>query len=292
MLARPPGQRPFILENLSPDGAQARLLLLFLSPSFIAQMANFLEIPPSWGSCCMGRPWSAGLRLQRLHGCQLLHQNTERAEELFLEIVGQVLDMLRLRRQALRNLTGFKEQTISYLLPRLMQPRQFIEAHYREPIKARHAAQQVALSEYHLARLFKAAFGVTVHQYVLRLRLNEARRLLEFSDRSVTNISLAVGYSSLSAFNHAFRGRFGIAPPSIGLEPEQERIRWKEPWLPRVGSRRTGLSGEKRGPGDPLSQTGLCALVHKAVQLDLEAQGEIERLPRRSPIRLRWGPVE
>ena len=199
--------------QLSSDTMNSQVLILMLSPSFIADMADFLNIPPNFQDILYGIPLSKGDEIsQLLQSLATAIHNPEDTEELLFEVVGQVLQLLRLRHQTLQSLTSHKHSTIADLLPILLEARQFIESHYLEPIKTRHVADHVALSEYHFTRLFKTAFDVTVHQYVIRLRLDEARRLLESSDKRVTDIALDVGYNSLSAFIHAFRTNCRMTP--------------------------------------------------------------------------------
>lgn len=215
-LTRPSEAQLYVLENLRPNDSDSALLVLLLSPGFIEDMAKFLGIPADLGYLLHAIPLPHGDTLSRL--LQLLAStlqatpDRDEAEELFMEVVGQVLRLLRLRHDAMASLTGHKKNTVHDLLPRLLQARQFIEARYLEPIKTQSVAQHVALSEYHFARLFKTAFDITVHQYVVRLRLDKARHLLEASEMRVTDIALTIGYKSLSAFIHAFRRHFGMTP--------------------------------------------------------------------------------
>lgn len=212
-LTRPPDGYPLTIENLSPNSADSRVLVLLLSPDFIADMADFLNILPNFADLLHAVPLFKGDALSRLLQVltNTLHDREE-TEDIFLEVVGQLLNLLRLRHQVLVGLFTHKQPTIDDLLPRLLQARQFIEAHYLQPIKIHDVAAYVSLSEYHFARLFKAAFDVTIHQYVLHLRLDEARHLLETSQMRVTDIAMSVEYNSLSAFIHAFRKYFGRTP--------------------------------------------------------------------------------
>ncbi len=154
---------PFALQNSHPETPDPRLLLLFLSPGFIAEMADFLSIPASLGRLLHALPLLQGDAISPL--LQLLaadhtQRNRQEIEELFLEVVGQVLHLIRLRHQTLLSLGSHKQNTVTDLLPRLLQARQFIEARCLEPIKTKDVATHVALSEYHFARLFKTAFDV------------------------------------------------------------------------------------------------------------------------------------
>ena len=60
-------------------------------------------------------------------------------------------------------------------------------------------------------------FGTTVFGYVRQLRMEKARFLLETSDMTVTEIALAVGYTSLGHFAGAFKRSFGLVPREYRL---------------------------------------------------------------------------
>lgn len=74
-------------------------------------------------------------------------------------------------------------------------------------------AAAVGLSPAHLTRRFQALFGCTPHQYRIAQRLAQARALLASGDRSVTDVCMAVGFSSLGSFSTLFAARVG-EPPS------------------------------------------------------------------------------
>lgn len=59
---------------------------------------------------------------------------------------------------------------------------------------------------------FRAAFGVTPWQYVLRARLDAAARMLRAGAAPVTEVALATGFATPSHFATAFARRFGVAP--------------------------------------------------------------------------------
>lgn len=205
----PLADAPYAISNLS---STARVLVCCVSPGFVAQMADFLDIPAQFSQLLHGIPLPKGDTMSDL--LHLLAHETDPAyaDDLFLDAIGQVLQLLRLRHSAVKSLSDNKKSTQADLIPRLLQARQFIEARYLDPIKTADVAAHVAISEYHFARLFKSAFELTVHQYVIRLRLDEARHRLEFSDARITDIALDVGYNSLSAFITAFRKDCGMSP--------------------------------------------------------------------------------
>ena len=203
-------------------------LVLLLSPVFVLEMARFLGIPPGLNQLLHNVPLPQGDELSHLladlvHACTP-PENLAAVEELLLEVVGELIRLLRLRQQALVALAPRKQSTVADLLPRLLQARQLVEARFLDDLQVSDVATAVSLSEFHFSRLFKAAFGESLYQFVKRLRLDEARRRLLDEAVSVTELSLAVGYSSLSSFIHAFRRRFGLSPAQYRdwLKSEQE----------------------------------------------------------------------
>lgn len=80
------------------------------------------------------------------------------------------------------------------------------------PPSVRDVAREIGLSPYHFIRVFKAVFGETPNECRIRARLTRAKHLLLVSDRSVTEICLEVGYSSLGTFSDVFARRVGLAP--------------------------------------------------------------------------------
>ncbi len=73
-------------------------------------------------------------------------------------------------------------------------------------------AATVGLSPYHFARAFKAAMGVSTHQYVLDQRLSRSRALLEEKNALLADIAYAVGFSSQAHMTDVFRRKLGITP--------------------------------------------------------------------------------
>ncbi|PWV95885.1 AraC-like DNA-binding protein [Paenibacillus cellulosilyticus] len=99
----------------------------------------------------------------------------------------------------------------------MSQVLEFMHAHYTDAITIEELASIAKQSRFHFIRSFKSSFGVTPYQYVLRLRIDEAKRLLTISDRSITDIAMRLGFSSGSAFYRAF-------VKSVGVTPEHYRM--------------------------------------------------------------------
>ena len=75
-------------------------------------------------------------------------------------------------------------------------------------------ARRVGLTEKRLKAEFRAEYGIPVYGFLQRSRLEHARTMLE-SGRSVTEVSMAVGYANPSHFAKLFRRQFGVRPSSF-----------------------------------------------------------------------------
>jgi AraC-like DNA-binding protein len=81
-----------------------------------------------------------------------------------------------------------------------------------EPIPVSAVARGSGLTRFHFIRLFKAIFGETPHQFRLRARVEKAKHLLILTDLSITDVCMAVGFSSLGSFSSLFSRRVGVSP--------------------------------------------------------------------------------
>jgi AraC family transcriptional regulator len=81
-----------------------------------------------------------------------------------------------------------------------------------EDIGLNELARIVGLSRYHFCTAFRLATGRTAHEWLARARVERAQELLAQSRASITEVALAVGYSTPSAFTAAFRRVTGTTP--------------------------------------------------------------------------------
>jgi AraC family transcriptional regulator len=88
----------------------------------------------------------------------------------------------------------------------------YIEANVEGDLTIVRLAAIACLSRFHFARAFKAATGQSPHQFVSAKRLARAKTLLLGGDRSLIDISLALGFSGQANFTRAFRQRTGQTP--------------------------------------------------------------------------------
>ena len=88
----------------------------------------------------------------------------------------------------------------------------YINAHLSEPLTVEILAGQVNLSSSAFSRRFRELTGRSPYQFVKETRLERARELLLERRLRVIDVSVAVGYASMSHFTTEFRARFGTTP--------------------------------------------------------------------------------
>jgi len=97
---------------------------------------------------------------------------------------------------------------------RLCRARAMLREVHDRPLGIDEVAREAAMSPFHFIRQFAALFGATPHQFRIQARLDRAKDLLASGDRSVTDVCMDVGFSSLGSFSDLFARRVGL-PPSI-----------------------------------------------------------------------------
>ena len=89
---------------------------------------------------------------------------------------------------------------------------QYIAAHFAEPLTLERMGEELKVSPYHAAHVFKEITGSSPIQYVIRSRMGEAQNLLISTDFSAAQIAAMVGYDSASHFNSIFKRVVGLPP--------------------------------------------------------------------------------
>lgn len=89
---------------------------------------------------------------------------------------------------------------------------QYINSHYTQPLTRRDIAQAVGYSESHISHVFTEAMGISLREYLIKLRMDEAKRLLHGTDIPVSHIAMSLGFSSIRSFNRFFALQMSMTP--------------------------------------------------------------------------------
>jgi transcriptional regulator GlxA family with amidase domain len=98
------------------------------------------------------------------------------------------------------------------LLRRLLRAKDRMDAASHEAWPVERLAKVSHVSPAHFARVFKDAFGVPPHRYLLTRRIERATALLRDSELPILGIALQTGWNSLGTFGRTFRDITGESP--------------------------------------------------------------------------------
>ncbi|MBL9114058.1 MAG: helix-turn-helix transcriptional regulator [Verrucomicrobiaceae bacterium] len=90
--------------------------------------------------------------------------------------------------------------------------RAYMQEHLHEPISLDDVAHAVGVSSFHFCKVFKRATGMTFTDYLGRMRVERARRMLLKPSNRITEVAYEAGFQSLSHFNRSFRRVVGESP--------------------------------------------------------------------------------
>lgn len=113
------------------------------------------------------------------------------------------------------------------LLPHLRRARDHIDRRYASDLDLDRIAAVAGVSKYHFVRRFERAYGETPIRYLTRRRIERAQDLLRSANLTVTEVCMAVGFSSLGSFSTRFSGLVGESPTAY-------RDRWAATGGPRI----------------------------------------------------------
>jgi AraC-like DNA-binding protein len=129
-------------------------------------------------------------------------------EEIAFELAGAALQLAG---------RGDRKGASAHHHGRMTEVLRYMAEHSAAPHKLAGLAKMARMSPYHFLRGFKAATGVTPHQWLLRTRLRKAADQLATTRLPVTDVALDVGFADLSNFTRSFRAEFGASPRQFRL---------------------------------------------------------------------------
>lgn len=132
-------------------------------------------------------------------------------KRIFLETKIRELLLLQLEMHA-GNATAAATDLSPSELEKLHEAKAILDTGFVRPPSLMELSRKISLNEYKLKKGFKACFGDTVRSYIIKLRMNHARKLLKSKMATVSDVAYACGYKDVSHFSAAFKGFHGFSP--------------------------------------------------------------------------------
>ncbi len=104
----------------------------------------------------------------------------------------------------------FKSFNKKYVIQQITK---YMEEHYQEKISLDQIAANMYLSSFYISKLFKSETGDTPINYLISLRMQKAKELLDLDpEKSIQSVAAAVGYEDAYHFSKLFKKYYGISP--------------------------------------------------------------------------------
>jgi two-component system response regulator YesN len=111
--------------------------------------------------------------------------------------------------EACRNIKTKKEKQASGIISK---SKEFIEINYKKDISLDDVSRVVDVSPYYFSKLFKEETGENFIEYLTRIRIEQAKKLLQNRDMSIKNVCSDTGYSDPNYFSRIFKKLVGVTP--------------------------------------------------------------------------------
>lgn len=105
---------------------------------------------------------------------------------------------------------------------------EWIQGHYSDfHLTLKSLSSRLGVSDKHLGQIFRHTTGMSFHEYLARVRVdNAARMLIETPSRPIKDIASAVGYAAQTNLDRAFKSIHGMTPTVF----RQHHVRKLEPF--------------------------------------------------------------
>ncbi len=134
--------------------------------------------------------------------------NFERFLQFFrlMDIIGQSLDLVPLASVNYKNLQFDTKNK------RILTIHEYLMNNYRESIDLKEIASLVNMAEGSVCRFFKSIVGITIFEYLNKIKVDFACKLLMDKSLSILDVAIDSGFNNISHFNKQFKKVTGVAP--------------------------------------------------------------------------------
>jgi len=209
-------------ESLSPSSRS--LEMVFLQIPFRSLAAELLALPEFKHVANALKLSDRGIRitgdtLNQVSSIMLqlpYLDNFERFLQFFrlMDLIGQSNDLVPLASVNYKNLQFDTKNK------RILKIHEFLMKNYRESIDLKHIALLVNMAEGSLCRFFKSNVGITIFEYLNKIKVDFACKLLMDMNLSIFDVAIDSGFNNISHFNKQFK-------LITGVSPKEYRMRFK-----------------------------------------------------------------
>jgi AraC-like DNA-binding protein len=211
--------RPDLFQRHSHRGAHIRKVNVSINEEWLEDcgfngIADHREVSRFAHDHLAERRWRPSARLIALAE-QILHPPAYAASLQSLYLESRAIEIITEALLAISHADAENTGSTPREHARLRLSAEFIDAHIDTPLTLSEIAREAGTSPNTLQRIFQAAYGVSVFEYIRGRKLDRARLSLERDGISVTEAAFLAGYSTSANFATAFKKRFGTSPKHV-----------------------------------------------------------------------------
>ena len=201
--------------SISATGKNVESLVVTFAPAYIVDYAVRAHLvgggsAPTFSSTAIDQDKRLTQLLADLAD-ELAHEEVGK-DIVIAALTEQVAVHLLRQHSKMRRSDELELSRVGLIDRRIRRAVEFMQTHLAQELPLKEIAAASYLSPYHFARLFKRITGLTPHNYLANIRIEQARHLLGTSDLSINAIATRVGYDSQSHFAKVFRAATGLTP--------------------------------------------------------------------------------
>lgn len=107
---------------------------------------------------------------------------------------------------------SWNPESISNKRGQIMKIREHIDTHYSDDITLESLSDQFFINKTYLSEIFKEQYGVNLKDYLISIRITEAKKLLRFTDKTTEEIAESIGINGAAYFSRLFKRVEGVSP--------------------------------------------------------------------------------
>ncbi|UJF33793.1 helix-turn-helix transcriptional regulator [Paenibacillus hexagrammi] len=154
-----------------------------------------------------------GLRDMDHHFSNLFHEKDKEVigNEFMLQslMVQLLLKIYRRSKEMYALLTAPTQSQKETNVRRILQ---YLNQHYRSQITLENLSKEMHVNKYYMCHSFKEVTGVSIHNFITRKRIDDAKKLLKLSDEPIGFMSEHLGFTSPVHFSRMFKQYAGVSP--------------------------------------------------------------------------------
>ena len=151
-----------------------------------------------------------------------LSNETIKSELSILKTISDINNYLSIFNNRLMNLVSEYKNTNNIEI--INKAKEFIDRNYMNDIRLEDVSQEVSISSYYFSRLFKRYEGLNYIQYLTKVRMEKAKKMIIEGKYQIKEIAFEVGYLDQNYFSRVFKKYFGESPSEFATNIKQYKL--------------------------------------------------------------------